>query len=241
MANESLFQSVAKPRLSDDAAKQIEQAILEGRFLPGTRLPSERELTVTFGISRPILREALRRLEIQGVISIRHGRGAFVKEPGTDILNAPLENWLKVNYPIVHQFYEARLAIEPVCAALASERATPDQIAELKDLAYRSFQITEEYVAVLVGMDIDFHSMIARMSGNRFLGQMLNSLIVPETDVRKIILRLPQHLPTTHKNHQAILTAIEDRDSDAARQAMTNALSEPLRVIKQFLEKREAT
>ncbi len=240
MANESLFQSVEKPRLSDDVAKQIEQAILEGRFLPGTRLPSERELTVTFGISRPILREALRRLEIQGLISIHHGRGAFVKEPNTDILNVPIANWLRVNHQIVRQFYEARLAIEPTSAALASERATPDQVAALKELVDQSLQITEKGgIAQLIGLDIDLHFAIARMSGNIFLYRMLNSLIVPETDFRKIVLRLPEHLPNTHEGHQQILDAIMSHDPVAARQAMIDALTRPLESIERFIQQQE--
>ncbi len=235
---DSIFQSVGKPRLSDEVAKQIEQAILEGRFRPGDRLPSERTFTVRFGISRPILREALRRLEIQGLISIRHGQGAFVKEPSTDILHVPLDSWLKENQQAVHEFYEARLAIEPTCAALTSQRATDDEIAALRELVTQSLQVATEQddLAQLVGLDIDFHSAIARLSGNRFLFQMLNSLIVPETDFRKIVLRLPEHLPDTHKGHESIFAAIENRDSAAARQAMISALTTPLEAIQHFIQ-----
>jgi GntR family transcriptional repressor for pyruvate dehydrogenase complex len=235
MSARNVFRNVGKPRLSDEAANQIEQAIREGRFLPGERLPSERTLTVKFGVSRPVLREALRQLEIAGLITIKHGLGTFVKDPHTDILHVPVASWLASNRAVLEQFYEARLVIEPECAALASQRATPTQIDALRELAYRSFEVTEDNVAPLVGMDIDFHSMIAQMSGNSFLAQMLDSLIVPETDVRKIVLRLPQHLPTTHADHKDVLDAIANRDPEAARQAMITALTAPLRAIKRFL------
>ncbi|MGZ9165963.1 MAG: FadR/GntR family transcriptional regulator [Anaerolineales bacterium] len=240
MDSTDIFQSVEKPRLADEVARQIEQAIQEGRFLAGQALPPTRELATKFNVSRPILREALSILQIQGFVSIRHGRGTFVKDQNTDILNVSLEAWLAKNRTLVENFYDARLAIEPVCAAHAAELASKKDIAELREILDRLDQLTEEgNTSVLVSADIDFHSTIAKLSRNEFLIKMLNSLIVPETDVRKIVLRLPDHLSTTNKHHIEIFKAIEKHDPAAAKKAMFIALSEPLEVIREYMRDKE--
>lgn len=242
MNNSDIFQSVEKPRLATEVARQIAQAIQEGRFLAGQFLPPTRELAQKFDVSRPILREALSILQIQGFVSIRHGKGTFVKDPNSDILNVSLKDWLIENDTLVENFYEARLAIEPVCAARAAELAGPEDIAELKEILDRLGQLTdEENTPVLVSADIDFHSTIAKLSRNEFLIKMLNSLIVPETDVRKIVLRLPNHLPSTNKHHIEIFKAIEKHNPAAARKAMTIALCEPLEDIRQYMKNKEVT
>jgi GntR family transcriptional repressor for pyruvate dehydrogenase complex len=235
-----IFQSVEKPKLAYEVARQIAQAIEEGRFMPGQALPPAREFATRFNVSRPILREALSILQIQGYVSTRHGRGTFVKDPNTDILNVSLEDWLAKNSRLVEDFYEARLAIEPVCAGRAAQEAGPRDIAELKDILKRIDNLAESgSTHEIVSADIDFHSTIARLSRNEFLSKMLHSLIVPETDVRKIVLRLPNHVATTNKDHYAIVHAIEKHNSGAARKAMITALSRPLDVIRDYMSDKE--
>ncbi|MEJ2708426.1 MAG: FadR/GntR family transcriptional regulator [Anaerolineales bacterium] len=236
-----LFESVEKSRLSNDIARQVEQAIREGRYLQGDSLPSERELTKIFNVSRPILREALRILEFQGLISIEQGRGSFVKDPSSDILNVPLRAWITENKDYVAEYYEARLAIEPVCAALAAERASAKQIQRLWEIvAPEDGRVDKKLEAAsYVPLDIDFHNEIARISGNRYLFLMLKNLIVPETDVRKIVLRIPQHVRTAHLGHIKIIEAIEDRDPEKAKQAMVDALNQPMKAIHQYLSEKE--
>lgn len=240
MDDYEIFQVVEKPKLAYEVARQIAQAIREGRFVPGQALPPSREFATKFNVSRPILREALSILQLQGYVSTRHGRGTFVKDPDTDILNVSPEDWLTKNMRLVENFYEARLAIEPVCAARAALAAGPGDIAELKEILERIDTLMEGgSTHELVSADIDFHSKIARLSRNEFLIKMLRSLIVPETDVRKVILRLPNHLSTTNKNHYAILAAIEKHHPVAARKAMVTALSRPLEVIRDYMKNKE--
>lgn len=239
--NGDIFQSVEKPKLSQEVARQIAQAIEEGRFVSGQALPPARELALKFNVSRPILHEALSILQIQGFVSTRHGKGTFVKDPNTDILNVPLPEWLSKNRVMIENFYEARLAIEPVCAAHAAQLATPADIEDLKAILKQVDQLDggDHNTPILVSSDIDFHSTIAKLSRNSFLIKMLNSLISPETDVRKIVLRLPHHQATTHTDHLAILKAIEAHDPAAAKEAMIVALSRPLGVVREFLKNEE--
>jgi len=240
MDNNNIFQSVDKPRLANKVARQIAQAIQEGRFIAGQALPPARDFAKTFDVSRPILHEALGILQIQGYVTIRQGKGTFVKDPNTDILNVSLVEWLTSNRKMVENFYEARLAIEPLCAERAAQFAKPHEIDELKDILDQiGNQPENSNTPVLVSSDIDFHSMIARIGRNQFLIKMLHALIVPETDVRKIVLRLPNHIPTTNVDHLRIYKAIEKHNPAAARKAMIIALSRPLEVIRDYLKDKE--
>jgi GntR family transcriptional repressor for pyruvate dehydrogenase complex len=234
------FHTLEKSRLSDEVARKITQAIREGRYQPGQALPAEREMSVQFNVSRPVLREALRIVEMQGLIDIRHGKGTYVKMPATDIMNIPIRDWLADNYGLLLQFYEARLEIEPACTALAAERATEEDIAFLRELMSNEAKLTvEETIPSFVALDIDFHNAITRMSRNMFLIQMMNFLINPETDMRKIVLRLPDHLQVAHNGHSAITEAIARHDPKAARQAMIKALERPLEILRDYLASQE--
>jgi len=240
MGNTPLFQSLEKSRLSDEIARNIAQVIREGRYQPGQVLPAERELATQFNVSRPVLREALRILEIQGFIEIRHGKGAYIKSDGTDILNVPIKVWLSQNYSLLQQFYEARLIIEPACATLAAERATDEEIEYLRHLIISEMELTnQDNVPTFVSLDIDLHTAVAHLSGNSFLIQMMDSLINPETDMRKIVLRLPNHLNIAHEGHGAIVEAIARHEPMAARMAMIRALKKPLDEIELFLANQE--
>lgn len=237
MDAKNYFQTVEKPRLSHEVARQIVQAIEEGRFLPGELLPPARELSKMLDVSRPILQEALSILQIQGFVSIRHGRGVTVKDPVKDILNVPLKDWLKQNLKLVEDFYEARLAIEPICAARAAELGTDEEIRSLQALLTGIEPLFHgSSASMIVGPDIDFHNMIAKMARNEFLQKMLSSLIVPETDVRKIVLRLPSHQEITHQDHMRIVSAISNRNLTEAKKAMKIALSRPLDAVRDFLK-----
>ena len=237
MAGTNIFQSVEKTKLSYEVANQIAQAIDEGRFQPGDVLPPARTLALQFDVSRPIVHEALTILQIQGYISVKHGKGVFVKDPTHDIVNIPIDKWLDENLKQVEDFYKARLIIEPACAEMAARYATKQEIASLKELLTTVEPLfMESNATILVGPDIDFHSKIASMSGNSFLQKMLNAVIVPENDIRKVILRLPNHQGVTHQDHVEVFKAIEKRDPDAAREAMTAALERPLTAINNYMK-----
>jgi len=87
----SLFKALPSKRAFDEIADQIKDLIYSKTLKPGDKLPPERDLATQFGTGRMAVREALRILEIQGMVDIRHGKGAFVKSPSTDILNVPIE------------------------------------------------------------------------------------------------------------------------------------------------------
>lgn len=230
------FRSVDKSRLSDEIARQLEQIIREGRLLPGERLPSERELSDQLQVSRPVLREALRELESLGVVSVRRGSGVYVRKVAQDILEVDVKEWLSANKDEIRAFYQARLAIEPECAALASLRATDEQIKNLKEILLKTqTPVEKQQIRAFIGMDIDFHAAVAEMSGNVFLARMLSSIISRETDMRGIVLQLPDHFGVTNSGHEGIVEAIEERNPEQARRAMEIALQDALDALDRFI------
>ena len=213
-----------RSRLSDDVARQIELAIKGGQFQPGEKLPSERKLSQELGVSRPILRQALQNLETRGLVDVQHGRGTFVATLVNEFL-APLE-WLHDNDDKVKAFYEARMAIEPACAALAARRAAPEQLVELRINLDESGRIADEGdILTFIALDIEFHSIVARLSGNPHLYHALEQIINPETDARQVIHRLPGHLLIAQARHELVFEAIAAKDEEAARSAMYEAFS----------------
>lgn len=231
-----ILQHVERADLSVVAAEQIKRAIEEGRFLPGDRLPSERKLSSEMGISRPVLRRGLQLLAEEGLLDIQRGRGNFVAEPSHLSSVDPLR-WLRANKQMVHDFYEARLAIEPMCAALAAERATAADIKMLQQTVREADRLVAAgQIHAFIAIDIDFHAMVARIARNRFLYEMLDAIIRPETDLRNVLHRLPAHLAVAQERHRVIVGAIAARDPQAARQAMRAALEGPATDIEMHLD-----
>lgn len=230
--------SITRTRLSDEVVKRLSAAIQEGRFLPGEQLASERALSDAMGISRPILREALQVLETQGLVTIRHGRGTFVTNGSAELLNVDPVHWLIKHRRLVHEFYEARLVIEPECAAMASQRARPEQIADLRTIIRKAEQVVQTTEVIsFIGLDIDFHRQVAAMANNTLLYQMLDAVINPDTDLRKVIHRLSGHPSLAHERHVKIFDAIEEQKPEEARHEMTSALEGALQDVDSFVRK----
>lgn len=226
-----------KSRLPLQVAKQLTNAIQEGRFLPGERLSSERQLSQSFGVSRPVLREALSILESQGLIDIQHGRGTFVAQEPAHLLHVAPAQWFKENWRLVQDFYEARLVVEPRCAALAAQNATKEQIALLRQILDRAEAvITSGEVVASIGLDIDFHSTIADMSDNILIARMLKSIINPDTDLRRVLHRLPGRPAVAHRGHERIFAAIESGNSVRSHDEMTSALYGSITDITRYIE-----
>lgn len=230
------LRDITRSRLSSEVVKRLSSAIQEGRFLPGERLASERTLSEEMGVSRPILREALHVLEMQGLVTTRHGRGTFITSASAELLYADPVHWLLKNRRLVHEFYEARLVIEPECAALASQRARPEEINDLKNIVSSAEKVIQKgEVIAFIGLDIDFHRKIAAMADNTLLYQMLDEVINPDTDLRKVLHQLSGHPSLAHDRHVRIFSAIERRKPEEARYEMTSALEGALHDINEFI------
>lgn len=204
--------------LSERIAAEIEQLVEAEHLKPGDRLPPERELALMLGVSRPSLREAIRSLAVQGRVSVRHGQGVFIEDPTT----TRLRSRLGPAAADVEELFAMREVLEVPAAGWAAERATDDQLdgirtayAELTEAAGREIIDWDD----LQRLDAQFHEAIVRAGGNRFMLRTLGVLNEVIHAGMETTLRLPGRLQASARDHQALLEALERRDSKAARAA----------------------
>jgi GntR family transcriptional repressor for pyruvate dehydrogenase complex len=189
-------------------------------------LPPERELATRLGVSRPALREAIKRLEMQGRLAARHGVGVQVVDLPHAPVQAVLERMLPSPAERIRQFTAARRLIEPELAALAAGQARAADGRALR-ASHARFLDPALPIAATIDADLEFHRLIARASGNRVLALMVASMSPLEADSRRTTLTRVG-LATARRQHTAILDAILAGDGPGARAAMLGHLDSAL-------------
>jgi GntR family transcriptional repressor for pyruvate dehydrogenase complex len=215
----TLAEPVTRRVVSESVAERIVDLITRGALLPGQKLPAERELALSLQVSRPSLREALRGLALLGVVDIRQGSGMRVSQLKPEDLLGPLSFFILLDKSNLLALFEARIFIEGGLTALAAERAKPEDVELLQGLVDRaavSIDDSEEFLEA----DVQFHQLIARMSGNSLLQRVGDSLRVLGRASRELTVNLPRVRQQSHRDHVAILDAVRRGDSEAAGEAM---------------------
>jgi GntR family transcriptional regulator, transcriptional repressor for pyruvate dehydrogenase complex len=231
------LRDIVRPRLAHEVARRLTRTIREGRCPPGERLPSERCLSAELGVSRPVVREALKSLAALGLVEIRPGSGTYVVDVVVQLANVDPITWFRENRKLVHDFFQARLVLEPEAAALASQRATREGLAGLRAILRRGDELAnEDQLAAFIGLDIDFHRAIAELSDNGFVLEMLEAIIDTDTDLRRVLHRLPGRPEVAHRGHADIVAAIESGDAARARRVMSDALEDALDAIERLVK-----
>jgi GntR family transcriptional regulator, hexuronate regulon transcriptional repressor len=208
-------------RLYQDLARSLIEELSQGHYPVGTRLPAERDLALRYDVSRPTVREAVIALEVQGLVEVRLGSGAYVKRlPGDE--DRPGFN------VTAFELTEARLLFEGEAAALAATQVTEDDIAEIEQLVQ---QIAEENRDPngTERADREFHLAIARATRNVAVYNAIVNLwdlrsSSPEAKLLHEKARHAQIKPVVEE-HTAVLEALRARDPNGARTAMRTHLS----------------
>ncbi len=210
-----LFRPIQTPRVSETIVAQFRALVADQRLQPGDRLPPERELARLLGVSRSAVREAMRSLELLRAVEVRPGRGTFLSAAAPLTIVPGI-----VGSPEAHaELLELRLLIEPQVAALAAQRATPEELGEGRYL------LTAQAARLAAGetgtdADIGFHRLLCRMVRNAVLLQLHDGLAVALRAGRDLVRVLPDRPSASLREHEAILAAIEARDADLARECM---------------------
>ncbi len=221
------IQPIDSQRLYERVADQIGALIRSGEFRPGLRLPAERDLAKILSVSRPVVREAMIALEIAGLVEVRTGSGAYVREqravrPAPDAGHGPSD------------ILNARMLIEGEIAALAASSASPRDIAAMGDLID---QMTRDREAgrPWSASDLGFHVAIAFATGNAALASVIERLWqeqhAPVFSILSQRVHLHDNWPATLHGHKAILEAIRAREPEAARDRMRDHLQQVLDVM----------
>jgi GntR family transcriptional regulator, transcriptional repressor for pyruvate dehydrogenase complex len=202
----------------------VRDLIDRARVRPGDQLPTERELAVQIGVSRPTVRAGLRALAAMGIVSSRHGSGTYISDAPA-LAPEPLSFLAALHGFTLEQMYEARRILEVGAAGLAAERATPDQIASLAEEVASLFAAMNDPLLFLVH-DIAFHRTVAAASGNPIVTTLVEMVSALYYDRRQKTAEqaTDRNLIDAAEAHRAIYRAIRGRDADAARRAMHDHL-----------------
>ena len=204
------------PQVPQAIAAKIQKAIAEGQFAAGAQLPSQRELSEQFGVSRASLREAISTLAALGLVAIKPGLGVFVTAPGDRV---PF--WRFSNAASARDVYEARLALEGTAASLAAQRTNDLALAAtaaLVDDLDAALQ-RDDLVAMTVA-DAAFHDLIVDTARNPVIASMYRSARGLMVETQRAPMATHARLTETVTEHKEILAALEARDHHRAREEM---------------------
>lgn len=220
---EALFEQVRRePRLSDKVADMMLETILSRRLAVGDRLPSERELGEQFGVSRTVVREAVRALVAKGVIEVRSGSGLRVAAVDAAAVSESMSLYVHGGGIDFERVHEVRTMLEVHIAGLAAQRAGPEDVERLR-ATHERMQREAGNVDAAARDDLEFHRLIARATHNDLFLLLMDSVGTSLIDIRRENLGSGS-APLTLRQHERILDRITAHDSDGARAAMSDHL-----------------
>jgi GntR family transcriptional repressor for pyruvate dehydrogenase complex len=219
--------------LADKVASAVADSIAAGRLEPGDKLPSERELGELFGVSRPVVREAVRSLTAKGLLADNPRRGHVVQALGREKVTESLTLYLRGQQLDYGKLMEVRAVLEVENAGLAAGRASSDQVEALRQAAARLQLGLPAQEAALA--DVEFHRAIATATDNVFFELLIDS-------IREVLLSV--QLPTladetivrqVRLDHERIVDRIAAGDVKGSRLAMREHLAEAERGMRSVL------
>ncbi|MCO5221748.1 MAG: FadR family transcriptional regulator [Thermomicrobiales bacterium] len=229
----SSYQAVTVTRSYERVVRQIAESIRDGGLSSGERLPTERELSAAFGVSRGVIREAIKVLGALGMVEARQGSGIYVLNTTPTITRAFTLS-VSPDMESVERLFEFRRALESDAASFAALRRTPAQLAEIEQ--------TDEAMADIVAagqlerfgeIDDRFHLAIARASGNPYYEVAVATARDLQHDVVPLVAHQAGSFRAAVGHHRAILVAIANQDGDAAAGAMSDHIVYTAKAVTQ--------
>ena len=225
----SEFETVRRNKVYEEVAKQIERLILK-KLNPGDKLPSERELAEMLGVSRSSIRDAIRGLELMGLVEPRQGAGTIVRATSADSLLNPFANALKHRREMVSELLDFRKMLEPPLAARAATHASNDELSEMDEILQRQ-ESKQALGDAAVAEDAEFHYSIALASGNSVVLKVLDILMDLLRDTRERSLQVEGRPQKSLAGHRRILAAIKRHDAEAAKSAMRRHIEDVEEIV----------
>lgn len=218
--------------MADTLYAKLEASIVAGDFAPGGQMPTQKAIAESEGVSRTVVREAVARLESQGLVVSRQGSGVYVAEDARYRAFQVTRGELSALSDVI-RLLETRLAIEAEMAAFAASRRTTEDIAEMRQALRHMAQVSDDPVAAAAA-DVQFHLAIARATRNDYFVRLIDFLGLRLVPPRNLYLRdkpAAEHKAYAAKvrgEHEAILDAITRMDATRARQAAWDHMQESL-------------
>lgn len=222
--------------LGDKVTALIRERIIDGDLRPGDRLPSERDLGDQFGVSRTVVREAIRSLTAKGMVE-PSSRGYHVSRVSAGTVSESMMLYLHEQPISYEQIHEIRTTIELEVTRLAAERATDEDIAAMFAQCDAMKNAPDRSAAALA--DLEFHRTVAGAAHNVMFVVMLDSIKDILLDLRRVTHAVPGRVEKGVRAHRRIAQRIADADAEGAVQAMSDHLNESLRVWKKMQRETE--
>lgn len=234
-----MFTKLDTPSRSAVVRNELEAAIMRGEYRPGDKLPSERELTETFGVSRVSVREAIQSLQAIGRVEVRRGQGCFVTEPRAG-QGREGRRWLALHRDEALDLLRVRGALDELAAAEAAQRADARAVAAIRDAAAAFSDAAEEgghATWELSELDVTFHVAVAHASGSELLANVMQDLHRHTADVsRALSYTPPDGAAQSRREHDAIARAIEAGDPRAAADAAASHVLRTRQIVASILD-----
>lgn len=217
-----------KKAVSEFVVEDIIEKIKSRRFEPGEKLPSEKALSREFEISRASTREALQKLEVLGLIDIKHGKGSYVSNsPYLKPLQEIVASKLLTADVGVKELLETRLYIEQGAVRLAAENANEAAIEELTELLEKMDHVVRKRDAEEFSrLDMEFHLLLGRISGNTLMRRMLRTVRDLMRDQQEKVNKIDGVIDISQEHHRDIFGAIKESNPARAQECMTEHLME---------------
>jgi GntR family transcriptional repressor for pyruvate dehydrogenase complex len=217
---------------------RFQEMLADGVLCPGTKLPSERELAAFFKVARSSLRQALKVLEILGVITQKVGDGSYLNRDASAVLAVPMKFLFLLDGTTIDELAELRLIMEPALAAQAAERANAADIARLRH-SVAAMENSKGDPVKLVASDLQFHRAIFQASGNRLTSRIFHTTHRAMLQMITVTSQLVE-LQHTIAFHKPILDAIEKRNAQLASRLMREHLVDASNLVVQGREQERA-
>lgn len=222
------FQPVSEmTRLSEKVFSQLKEAITTGRYCCGDKLPSENELAEAFKVSRTSIREAMKMLAGQGLVTVKRGLGAYVAAGKEASYLADLQAILAREKDNILELFQIRKILETEAAAWAAQKAEPADLDRLESLLAEAEALAHDPEGSrqkLNQINTEFHYTLIKAAGNHTLERVMAGLMDMLTEVRDITLQLPGRQAGSVTGHRELLAALRAHDSAKARTCMARHL-----------------
>jgi GntR family transcriptional repressor for pyruvate dehydrogenase complex len=227
------FGTLQKEALSEKIAERLLSLIKEKQLKPGDRLPPERELAVTMGVSRPSLREALRALSIMHIIENRQGSGTYITSLQPETLVEHLDFIIALNDQSFLDLFQARKILEVGLASIAAQTITSNELDELKGCLDRAADEIDDPEAFLQS-DLELHQRILDSAQNQLLALFMKSINDLNIASRRRTGESLKVREQTLKDHRLILSALRTHDAQLSGQAMRDHLDHVEQHLKEM-------
>ncbi len=214
--------------LSGMVSDQIQRLIVESQLQPGDRLPAERDLAIQFGVSRTVVREAVRGLAAKGLLKVSPGRGGTtVRRPTADAVTQSMALYLRAGRrsPEYENLSEVRRTLEVEIAGLAAQRRGEDDLIQLRNNLAETERLLEDREG-FIQLDLAFHALLAKSTQNDLWILLLDTLTDLMQDGRRLGYTVPGTAERAFGHHKNIFAQIERGEADGAREAMRAHLTQ---------------